>query len=92
MNIYYKFDDEGRWIPGEEVISKSKPEGNYTGISIPQPNWKPVFQNGEWIETATEEEKNPPVSVEPSPLEKLQQEQELMRQALDELILGGGGI
>lgn len=27
-----------------------------------------------------------------SPMEKLQQEQELMRQALDELILGGSGL
>lgn len=91
----YKYDSSGQYI--EPIIIEPNNYGEYTipsnctEIELPQPNWKPVFINGEWVETATEEEMLPP-PMEPTQLEKLQQEQELMRQALDELILGGGGL
>jgi hypothetical protein len=59
--VAYKYDKDGHWIPGEEIQignDENLPE-NYTTKELPQPCWKPVFINGEWEETATEEEKQP---------------------------------
>jgi hypothetical protein len=92
MKQAYKYDAEGKYIEPVMLEEDESLPANCTDIPLPQPNWKPVFINGKWMETATEEEKNPPIIAEATPLEKLQQEQELMRQALDELILGGGGL
>ncbi|HDR7664598.1 hypothetical protein [Bacillus wiedmannii] len=63
---------------------------NATEIPLPQPNWKPVFKDGKWIETITQEELdelNKPQIPQPSELDKLKKQQELMQQALDELII-----
>lgn len=97
--LLHKFDKTtGSWIPGEEIQMVFEeealiiiPEG-YTDKQPPQPCWRPVWDkvNKEWVETATEEEKNPPVAnPEPSPLEKQVQ---LIQKALDDLILAGGGF
>ena len=62
MKIIHKFDEEGNWIPGEtldiypNVMGDYEiPEG-YTDVALPEPNYKPMFVNGEWVETATNEE------------------------------------
>ncbi|WP_253252044.1 hypothetical protein [Bacillus sp. MB353a] len=63
---------------------------NATELPLPQPNWKPVFKDGKWIETITQEEldeMNKPQIPQPSELDKLKKQQELMQQALDELII-----
>ncbi|WP_255259412.1 hypothetical protein [Bacillus wiedmannii] len=63
---------------------------NATEIPLPQPNWKPVWNGEEWIETITQEELdelNKPQIPQPSELDKLKKQQELMQQALDELII-----
>ena len=63
---------------------------NATEQPLPQPNWKPVFKDGKWIETITQEEldeMNKPQIPQPSELDKLKKQQELMQQALDELII-----
>ena len=63
---------------------------NATEIPLPQPNWKPVFKDGKWIETITQEEldeMNKPQIPQPSELEKFKKQHELMKQALDELII-----
>lgn len=70
--IAYRYDKDGYWIPGEEIKinnSENLPE-NYTTKPIPQPCWKPVFNNGEWVETATEEEKNPILPPTPPTVEQ----------------------
>ncbi|HHT7143116.1 TPA: hypothetical protein ACTZ34_005071 [Bacillus cereus] len=63
---------------------------NATELPLPQPNWKPVFKDGKWIETITQEEldeMNKPQIPQSSELDKLKKQQELMQQALDELII-----
>ncbi|MDQ0268867.1 hypothetical protein [Cytobacillus purgationiresistens] len=65
MRTCYKYDKHtGVWIPGEEIIvewGQNIPE-QYTDIPVPQPCWNPVFDPIAliWIETASEDEKNPP--------------------------------
>ncbi|HFK1403401.1 TPA: hypothetical protein ACGXK1_005501 [Bacillus cereus] len=67
-----KTDDDGNvieWIP----VYKNIPE-NSTEIPLPQPNWKPVWDGENWIETITEEEleeMNKPQPHKPSGIEKL---------------------
>ncbi|OOZ84966.1 hypothetical protein [Bacillus cereus] len=63
---------------------------NATEIPLPQPNWKPVWNGEKWIETITQEEldeMNKPQIPQPSELEKFKKQHELMKQALDELII-----
>ncbi|CEG29786.1 hypothetical protein [Bacillus sp. B-jedd] len=89
--IALKFDIKtGAWMPGEELQLKEGQEipKGYTNKPIPEPNWKPIFKNGEWIETATEEEKNPPIQP-PQPTE-IEKRLQLVESALDEILLGGG--
>ncbi len=67
-----KTDNDGNvieWIP----VYKNIPE-NSTEIPLPQPNWKPVWDGENWIETITEEELeeiNKPQPHKPSEIEKL---------------------
>ncbi|PEU21379.1 hypothetical protein CN526_27260 [Bacillus wiedmannii] len=63
---------------------------NATELPLPQPNWKPVWNGEKWIETITQEEldeMNKPQIPQPSELEKFKKQHELMKQALDELII-----
>ena len=66
MKQAYKYNQEGKYM--EPVIIYPDENGEYvlpencTFAELPQPNWKPLFINGTWVETATEEEKNPPLS------------------------------
>jgi hypothetical protein len=69
MKFIHSYDRySGKWTPEQDRELLPDEEGNYvipqgyTDKQLPRPCWKPVFINGEWIETATEEEKNPPVS------------------------------
>ncbi|CAM4013162.1 hypothetical protein [Mesobacillus zeae] len=96
MKITYQFyDEKGNWLPGEEITLENdeQPESGYfTDKPLPQPCWKPIFDKvkNDWVETATEEEKNPPQPVpEPSQLEK---QVALIQAALDDLILAGSGV
>ncbi|MCM3735608.1 hypothetical protein M3215_07185 [Bacillus cytotoxicus] len=50
---------------------------NSTEIPLPQPNWKPVFKDGSWIETITQEELaelNEPIVSSPTDTESLAQQ------------------
>lgn len=50
---------------------------NSTEVPLPQPNWKPVFKDGSWIETITQEELdelNKPVVSSPTDTESLAQQ------------------
>jgi hypothetical protein len=79
----HKYDINGAWIPGGEIRLKDGeeiPEG-YTTTPLPQPNWKPVYKNGAWVETATESEKNPPQPpVQPTVEEQLSKKDEEIRE------------
>lgn len=62
---------------GEVTEVKAVYEGipeNSTELSLPQPNWKPVWDGEKWVETITEEEleeMNKPQPHKPSEIEKL---------------------
>lgn len=87
MKQVYMFDSEGKFI--EPVIIYPDEEGNYiipddcTNQELPQPNWKPVFKDGKWVETITDEElaelSKPP---EPTEIELLKKENENLKQQL----------
>lgn len=56
----YKYDSNGNYI--EPVSIDVDENGKYvlpencTDLPLPQPNWKPLFQNGNWVETITQDE------------------------------------
>ncbi|MED3912740.1 hypothetical protein P4597_27010 [Peribacillus simplex] len=93
MQIAHKFDEEYRWIPGEEINIFPNADGiyelpeNYTFKELPQPNWKPKFNGEDWIETITDEEleaiKNPPIPK--TEIELLQEKNIELENALMEL-------
>jgi hypothetical protein len=76
MKQVYRFDADGNYL--EPVILEDEQEIPFdcTDIELPQPNWKPVFNGTEWIETATEEEMNPPVVIVKSDIEILKEQNE----------------
>lgn len=93
MKIIYKYDSNGNYVPGGDLVLDDGAEipASYTDKPLPIPNWKPVFVYGEWDETITQGEldeiqNRPKLKTE---TEVLKENQELMQQALDELLLGG---
>lgn len=62
MKQVYKYDLEGNYIEPVLIDDGQEIPFNCTNQPLPQPNWKPLFKNGEWFETVTEEEKKPPVT------------------------------
>jgi hypothetical protein len=94
MKQVYKYDQDGKYI--EPVIIVPNENGDYvlpescTFEELPQPNWKPVFKNGVWVETATEEEKNPPgVIPQPSVEKKLIQMEQDVADLWYTVMMGG---
>lgn len=85
MKIYYKFDAQGYFLPGEDVIVSvggENPIGNYTE-KPPMLNgkgmYKPRFVAGEWVEEGQAPEPQP---VEPTVDEKvsaLERDNQLLR-------------
>ncbi|ACH42323.1 hypothetical protein ACS47_13160 [Bacillus cereus] len=74
----------------EDVIVGYEPDipANCTLEVCPWLAYDPVFDGEKWVKTV-EPQPEEPQPEEPSELEKLKQHQELMQQALDELLLGG---
>lgn len=78
MKTLYKYDNKGNWVPtGDKDIPPDK-DGQYTippwytDVPVPQPCWRPVFKDGKWEETATEEEMHAIIPItQPSVEEKL---------------------
>ncbi|GAB6483665.1 hypothetical protein bcgnr5371_57960 [Bacillus cereus] len=78
-------------VPHEEnVVVGYEPNvpANCTLEVCPDLIYDPLFKEGKWLKTVDPEPEEPQPE-EPSELEKLKQKQELMQQALDELLLGG---
>lgn len=88
----------------EQVITEEDIEVpvGHTDIEPPTPNWKPLFnwEANEWIELATEEEKQGKAVDDVTELDQLKKEnEELQKQITDtqialaevyEMMLGGG--
>jgi hypothetical protein len=75
----YRYDNDGHYIEPVVIEDNQELPFNCTHSPLPQPNWKPVFNGTEWIETATEEEKNPPLTPSQPPVEEklVQMEQDV---------------
>jgi hypothetical protein len=87
----YKYDADGIYI--EPVILKDNETTpvNCTEMKPTGSFYKGKFANGQWTETLTQTEIDKLVN-EPQPLTEMDQikkNQELMQQALDDLIFGG---
>jgi hypothetical protein len=91
MTEVYRYDDNGIYIEpvilkdGENIpvnCTATKPTGSF---------YKGKFENGQWIESLTQAEideiKNKPQAL--SEVDELRKNQELIQQALDDLIFGG---
>jgi hypothetical protein len=90
--IVYRYDENGFYVEPVHVEDGQQPIPiNCTDQPLPQPNYKPQFSNGSWVETLTQEEIDALLNT-PKPkseLEVLKENQGLMQKALDDLILGG---
>lgn len=88
--VMWKVEYETIKVPYEEdVIVGYEPDipENCTLEVCPDGAYYPVFKDGKWVKTVEPEFEYP--KEEPTELEKLRKQQELMQQALDELLLGG---
>ncbi len=72
----------------EDVVIGYEPDlpGNCTLEVCPWLAYEPVFKDGKWVKTV-EPKPEEPQSEEPSELEKIKKQQELMQQAMDEMII-----
>ncbi|CEG28074.1 hypothetical protein [Bacillus sp. B-jedd] len=72
MKLAHAYNEAGEWMPGFDALfpEKGKIPHGFTFAEIPQPCWRPVFMNGKWVETATEEEKNPFIPSPPPSIEE----------------------
>lgn len=77
MKYIFLVNDEGFGFNESEIVEDDyKCEQPWTDVMPPQPNWKPQFNwiSNTWVETATEEEMNPPeVKPELTEVEELGQ-------------------
>jgi hypothetical protein len=91
MRQVFRYDTEGFYI--EPVILQNDQEiPNDCSDKIPSEGlYKPQFVDGEWVEGMPQEEVDAIKSILPEPdtLQEIKKQQELMQQAIDDLILGG---
>jgi hypothetical protein len=91
MREVYRYDENGFYV--EPVILKDGEniQANCTEIKPNGSFFKGKFENGQWIESLTQTEideiKNTPQPL--SETDELKKNQELMQQALDDIIFGG---
>jgi hypothetical protein len=80
MKQVYRFDTNGQYLEPVLLDDDQSIPNDCTYISLPQPNWKPVFNNGNWVETATEEDKNPPIIIEKTLEERILELEEKLKE------------
>lgn len=91
MKLAHRYNMEtGEFI--ENVMLYPDDQGEYliprdcTDIPLPQPNWKPIFQNGDWVETVVDEDK--PVAPDPdskSEIDTVREEIEEVKLSLEDM-------
>ena len=62
MKQVYKYDSLGNYVEPVLIEDNASIPKNCTDKPLPQPNYKPVFKNGAWVETGT-----PPPAPDPKP-------------------------
>ncbi|SFC52073.1 hypothetical protein [Bacillus sp. UNCCL81] len=84
MKQLYKYDGNGKYIEPVIIGSDEPIPTDCTEVELPQPNYKPVFKNGAWVETIPEEEleeiKNKPLPK--TDIEQLKEENASLKQQL----------
>jgi hypothetical protein len=53
MKQVYKYDSLGNYVEPVLIEDNASIPKNCTALPLPQPNFKPVFKNGAWVETGT---------------------------------------
>ncbi|HIE6632290.1 TPA: hypothetical protein ACXORD_004512 [Bacillus luti] len=89
--VMYKVEYEPVQVPyQEDVVIGYEPDipENCTLEECPWLAYEPVFKDGKWVKTV-EPEIVEPQPQEPSELEKLKKQMELMQKAMDEMIIAG---
>jgi hypothetical protein len=87
MKQIFKYDDEGKYIEPILIGEEEELPLNCTDKELPQPNYKPVFKDGDWVETITQKELD---ELFNNPKPKTDEERlSLIEAALDDLLLGG---
>lgn len=51
MKQVYKYDSAGNYVEPVLIDDNASIPKSCTDKPLPQPNWKPVFKNGVWVET-----------------------------------------
>jgi hypothetical protein len=87
MKQVYKYDDEGRYVEPVLIGEEEEIPVHCTDVELPQPNFKPVFQNGAWVETITQEELD---ELADKPKQPLEERLSLSEEAIDFLLMDGG--
>ena len=64
MKLVFRYDNEGKYMEDVRLKEGQAIPFDCTEKELPQPNWKPIFMGNNWVETATEEEKYPPIIIE----------------------------
>lgn len=90
MKVVYKYDVEGFLVDTLEIGQHETIPENCTEL-VPN-KIRPKFVNGEWVDGVTEVEKAELLKSPVDPIEELRRKQELMKQAIDDLIFSGGGF
>ncbi|MBT2723042.1 hypothetical protein [Bacillus sp. ISL-46] len=89
MKQVYRFNEKGHYVEPVMIQDGQKLPFDCTEKELPQPNWKPIFNGVEWVETATEEEMNPPVSLQPNVEEQLVQMEQDVADLWYSVMMGG---
>ena len=53
MKQVYKYDSAGNYVEPVLIDDNASIPKNCTDKPLPQPNYKPVFKNGAWVETGS---------------------------------------
>jgi hypothetical protein len=91
MKQVYRFNENGFYIEPVLISENDDIPLDCTNIKPNDGLYKAKFINGQWNESLTDDEinaiKNTP--IQPTEIETLKAKQDLMQQALDDIILGG---
>ena len=86
MKQVYKYDSVGNYVEPVLIEDTAPIPAKCTDKPLPQPNYKPVFKNGAWVETGTP----PPTQVPNTSVEdSLAQTQEDVADIWYALMMGG---
>jgi hypothetical protein len=76
MKQVFRFDSQGKYIEPVIIFDGQEIPSDCTETELPVPNWEPVFKDGEWVETASEKVKNPPIVIVKTEMDVLREKNE----------------